>query len=106
MAFTGRRYTAEEALRLGLVHQVVAPADVPAALDQAVGDVLRGGPEAVRRAKQLFLDLVPLPPPEVETFTAATLAEVRASAEARAGFEAFLARRAAPWVPPETRQGS
>jgi methylglutaconyl-CoA hydratase len=30
MAFTGRRYTAEEALRLGLVHQVVAAASLPA----------------------------------------------------------------------------
>jgi methylglutaconyl-CoA hydratase len=106
MAFTGRRYTAEEALRLGLVQQVVAPDDLPAALEEAVADILRGGPVAVRRTKQLFLDLVPLPPPEVETFTAATLAEVRASAEARAGIEAFLARRAAPWVPPEKRQGS
>jgi methylglutaconyl-CoA hydratase len=106
MAFTGRRYTAEEALRLGLVQQVVAPADVPAALDEAVGNVLRGGPEAIRRAKQLLLDLVPLPPPEAETFTAAILAEVRASAEARAGLDAFLAPRPAPWVPLEKREGS
>lgn len=106
MAFTGRRYTAEEALRLGLVHLVVALADVPTALDEAVGDVLRGGPEAIRRAKQLFLDLVPLPLPEVETFTASILAEVRASAEARSGLEAFLARKQAPWVPLEKKQCS
>jgi methylglutaconyl-CoA hydratase len=106
MAFTGRRYTAEEALRLGLVQQAVAPADVLAALDETIGNVLRGGPEGIRRAKQLFLDLVALPPPEAETSTAATLAEVRASAEARAGLDAFLARRPAPWVPPQKRQSS
>ena len=105
LAFTGRRYTAEEALRLGLAHQVVAAASLPAALDEMVCDVLRGGPEAVRRAKQLFLDLVPLPSPEIEAFTATTLADVRASAEARAGLDAFLKRGAAPWVPLEKRQG-
>jgi methylglutaconyl-CoA hydratase len=104
MAFTGRRHTAEEAQRLGLVHQVVPPTTLPLAVDVAVRDVLRGGPEALRRAKRLFLDLVPLPSPEIEASVASTLADVRASAEGRAGLDAFLTRGAAPWVPPEERQ--
>jgi len=36
---------------------------------------------------------------EVQELTAQTIAKVRATEEARAGFAAFLAKRPAPWVP-------
>jgi len=99
LAFSGRRHTAEEALRMGLVHQVVSPRDLPLSLAKTVAQLLRGGPQAMRRTKQLYLQLSPLPSAEVETLTAATIAEARASDEARAGIEAFLAGRRAPWLP-------
>jgi methylglutaconyl-CoA hydratase len=99
LAFSGRRHTAEEALRMGLVHQLVTPGDLPLSLSKAVAELLRGGPEAMRRTKQLYLQLSPLPSATVETLTAATIAEARASDEGRAGIEAFLAGRGAPWVP-------
>jgi methylglutaconyl-CoA hydratase len=60
--------------------------------------VLRGGPEAQRRAKQLFLEQSPLPSAALEAITTAAIADARASGEARAGIEAFLARRDPPWV--------
>jgi methylglutaconyl-CoA hydratase len=97
LAFSARRHSAREALGMGLVQRVVPAAELPGALQETVAELLRAGPEAVRRAKRLFLELCPLPAPEVEALTAAAIAEARASEEARAGIEAFLAGRAAPW---------
>jgi methylglutaconyl-CoA hydratase len=104
LAFSGRRHTAEEAQRMGLVHQVVTPGDLPLSLAKVVVELLRGGPQAMRRTKHLYLQLSPLPSAMVETLTAATIAEARASDEARAGIEAFLARQRAPWVPEERKK--
>ncbi len=103
LAYSGRRHTAAEALRMGLVHRIVPPADLPLAVTQTVAELLRSGPEAMRRTKRLFLQLSPLPESTVEALTSATIAEARASEEARAGIEAFLAGRSAPWLPPERK---
>jgi methylglutaconyl-CoA hydratase len=99
LAFSGRRFTADELLRMGFVQRVVAATELPAALEELVADVLRGGPEAQRRTKRLLLELAPLPSPAVEAATAGAIAEARTSQEARTGFEAFLARQDPPWVP-------
>ncbi len=99
LALSGRRHTAAEAQSMGLVNQVVPAGELPPTLERTVGEVLRGGPEALRRTKQLYLQLSPLPSATTETLTAATLAEARASDEARAGIEAFLEGRSAPWLP-------
>ena len=106
LAFSARRHTAAEALRMGLVQRVVPAADLPLSLAQTVTELLRSGPEAMRRMKRLFLQLCPLPSSTVEALTAATIAEARASEEARAGIEAFLAGRSAPWLPVQERKGS
>ncbi len=97
LAFGGRRHSADEALRMGLVHRVEPAAELSRALRETIAELLRSGPEAARRAKRLFLELCPLPTATVEALTARTIAEARSSEEARAGIEAFLARRSAPW---------
>lgn len=104
LAFSGRRHTAAEALRIGLVQRMVPPADLPLALEQTVAELLRGGPEAMRRMKRLSLQLCPLPSPTLEALTSAAIADARASEEARAGIEAFLVGRAAPWLPVQERK--
>jgi methylglutaconyl-CoA hydratase len=65
-----------------------------------VADLLGGGPSAQREIKALYdrLDVGPVTP-EVRELTAATIARVRGSAEAREGFAAFLAKRPAAWIP-------
>jgi methylglutaconyl-CoA hydratase len=87
---TGERFGADEALRIGLVHAVAD--DPAAACEEIVAALLAGGPEAVRAAKRLVLD-APLGGEE----TARRIAGRRASAEGRAGVEAFLERREPPW---------
>ena len=51
MVLTGRMIGAEEALRLGLVTQVVSPEKLPEAARETANDILSKGPLAVRLAK-------------------------------------------------------
>jgi enoyl-CoA hydratase/carnithine racemase len=86
---TGERFGAEEALRIGLVHEVAS--DLDAACERIVERLLAGGPEAVRAAKRLVLD-APL-----GDSSAARIAERRISAEGQEGLAAFLEKRAPAW---------
>jgi enoyl-CoA hydratase/carnithine racemase len=51
MVLTGRMISAEEALRVGLVTQVVSPEKLPEAARETANDILSKGPLAVRLAK-------------------------------------------------------
>jgi methylglutaconyl-CoA hydratase len=91
---TGRRFDAEEARRLGLVHEV-APGDrVEAIAGEVVDALLHAGPEAVLACKQLVreatagLTLTDLPE---------RIARARTGAEGREGVAAFLERRSPSW---------
>jgi methylglutaconyl-CoA hydratase len=100
LALTAARFGATEALALGLVQQVVPLDQLDAAMDAVVKDLLAGGPDAQREIKQLLAQLEVGPiTPEVRELTAQTISRVRGSEEAREGFAAFLAKRAAPWSP-------
>lgn len=100
LALTCSVVGAAEALSLGLVHQVVNESELDAAVEQCVKELLLAGPQAQRQIKQLFAQLHVGPVTgEVQELTAQTIAKVRATEEARAGFAAFLAKRPAPWVP-------
>ena len=100
LALTTARIAAAEALAIGLAQQVVPLADLDAAVDATVKDLLAGGPHAQREIKQLFAQLAVGPiTPEVRELTAQTISRVRGSDEAREGFAAFLGKRPANWIP-------
>ncbi len=100
LALTTTRIDAQEALRIGLVQQVVPLDQLDAAVDAVVADLVVGGPGAQREIKQLLGQLHVGPvTPEVRELTAQTIARVRGTEEAREGFAAFLAKRPAPWIP-------
>jgi methylglutaconyl-CoA hydratase len=100
LALTTQRIGAAEALAIGLAQQVVPVAELDAAVDAVVKDLLAGGPEAQREIKALFAQLEVGPiTPDVRELTAETIARVRGTDEARAGFAAFLAKQPAPWIP-------
>ncbi|MBI5277750.1 MAG: enoyl-CoA hydratase/isomerase family protein [Burkholderiales bacterium] len=100
LALATNRINAEEALRIGLVHQVVAPDRLDAAVEATVGDLLQAGPEAQREVKTLFTQLEVGPVTEdVRELTVQTIARVRGTDEALEGFAAFLGKRPAAWVP-------
>jgi methylglutaconyl-CoA hydratase len=93
---SGRRFDAHEALRVGLVQRVVAPAELDEAVEAAVADYLACGPAAIAETKRLLRDATAgLALPDLPQ----RLARVRAGPEAQAGLGAFLEKEPPPWAP-------
>ncbi|HSJ98880.1 MAG TPA: enoyl-CoA hydratase-related protein, partial [Myxococcota bacterium] len=99
---TGERFGAEEAWRLGLVHEL---ADDEPELDRRLAGMLEAllacGPAAQREAKELVRAVSGRPvTSELIQDTAERIARVRSSPEGREGVAAFLEKRRASWLPP------
>jgi methylglutaconyl-CoA hydratase len=87
---TGERFGADVALRIGLVSEVSE--DAGERTEQIVGEILAGGPIAVREAKKLVRER----PTGIDT--AHIAAARRTSDEGQDGLRAFLDRRSADWL--------
>jgi methylglutaconyl-CoA hydratase len=96
---TGDRFDAAEALRIGLVHQVVRPGELPGAGEKKIESLLTSAPDAVRVAKELIEQVEGKTPVEAMPLTVRTIAERRASDEAKEGLTAFLEKRRPAWAP-------
>jgi methylglutaconyl-CoA hydratase len=96
MIVSAERIGADEALRLGLVHLVVGRDELDQAIDRSLASVLEGAPGAIAAAKELLAWLTPVDEMTIEQ-TAQRIATVRAGAEAREGFAAFLEKRKPGW---------
>ncbi|MCE4557303.1 enoyl-CoA hydratase/isomerase family protein [Pelomonas cellulosilytica] len=97
---TAERFSAAEAHRLGLVHEIVT-AD---ALDAKVGELLTAitanGPAAVRACKRLVKDVAGRDiTPALRDDTARRIADIRASDEGRDGVQSFLSKARPSWLP-------
>lgn len=90
-------FEAAEALRIGLVHQAVPAADLDAAVDAAVANLLKNAPGALHRIKALSRDLASDPGAH-RAATVELLVERLGSDEGREGLSAFLEKRPAAWV--------
>ncbi len=86
---TGERFTADVAVAIGLVHEISD--DLDQALEHVTAEILAGGPEAVRAAKQLIQER------PAGQATAELIASVRSTAEAQEGLRAFLEKRPPSW---------
>lgn len=95
---TGERFSAEEALRAGLVHAVVPGAELDAEVDRVLDALLLGGPEALAVSKGLAKRMGRLPLDEALEEAAGVIAARRASAEGQEGMKAFLERRSPSWA--------
>jgi methylglutaconyl-CoA hydratase len=97
---SAERFGAEEACRLGLLHELVPESELDAALDRVVAALLDAGPHAQAEAKVLIRAVAQRPIDQgVIGDTAKRIARVRATAEGREGVAAFLAKRKPAWVP-------
>ena len=97
---TAERFSAAEAYRIGLLHEMVAD---EAALDEALGEIidalLKNGPAAMAECKQLISAVAWRPlSDEVVDDTAQRITRLRASEEGREGMTAFLEKRKPNWV--------
>lgn len=96
---TGERFSAQEAHRIGYVHEVVEAEQLDAVVDGWLKHLLSAGPAAVRACKRLVLDVAER---EInEQLIAATveqIANIRASGEGKEGVQAFLNKRKPSWL--------
>jgi methylglutaconyl-CoA hydratase len=95
---TGERFDAARALRIGLVHQVVAPDVLDAAVDATVAQIMTAGPSAVAAAKRLVPTVLSATYDDTLGITANAIARQRTSPEGQEGLRAFLERRKATFA--------
>jgi methylglutaconyl-CoA hydratase len=97
---TGQVFGAQEALRLGLVSEIVADeAGLDAAMARIADAMMHAAPGAVADARRLVHDLAHRRiEPGLSSDTARRIAARRASDEGREGLAAFLGRRRPDWA--------
>jgi len=90
--------SADEAHRIGFVHEVREPADIDNAINDLTKSLRMGGPAAIAVSKDLIAKVASrqIDSALIED-TARMIASVRASAEGREGVDAFLGKRKAAW---------
>jgi methylglutaconyl-CoA hydratase len=97
---TAEAFSAAEAYRIGLIHEMVAD---EIALDEAVGEwvdaVLKNGPQALAECKALIRAIAGRPyGPKAIDYTVESIARVRVSPEGQEGLSAFLQKRKPDWA--------
>ncbi|HLK60069.1 MAG TPA: enoyl-CoA hydratase-related protein [Chthonomonadaceae bacterium] len=90
---TGERFGAADALRIGLVNEVVAADALDTAIERKLELVRQAGPEAIRTAKQLLRDIAGHTPDAAANTTVECIAALRVSSEGQEGINAFLQKR-------------
>lgn len=96
---TAERMRADEAHRIGFVHELCEPGAIDGAVDSLAAKLKGAGPNALAQTKQLLDSVVDRPiEPTLIALTARLIAEVRASAEGRSGVRSFLEKSSAPWL--------
>ena len=97
---TAERFSATRAAALGFVHEVTAPEQLDARVADTVAALVANGPAAVKACKQLVKDVAGQPlTTALRDDTARRIADIRASAEGKAGVQAFLNKQDPPWKP-------
>lgn len=96
---TAERISAEQALKIGLAHEVAGPESLDQTIDAIVEALLLGGPEAQAASKQL-IQMVNQQELSQELLkqTAQHIAHVRQGTEAKNGLSAFLNKHSPSWI--------
>ena len=96
---TGERFSAQVALNIGLVHHVADDgAAMDALIETKIQHILQASPAAIAAAKELIFGVAARTLDTALDFTAAAIADARASEDGQAGMKAFLTREKPPWV--------
>ena len=96
---TGERFGAAEALRLGLVHEVVTAEQLDGKVGEIVHALTHASPGAVRECKKLVQDVAgrDITRLLIER-TVEGIADIRASDEGKEGVQSFLQKRKPAWL--------
>ena len=96
---TAEIFDADEALRIGLLHDVVNPTALDTAVQRQVDLLLKAGPVAGAHAKQLVRDVCAhADGSRHDADNAALIARLRVSPEGQEGLAAFLDKRKPAWL--------
>jgi enoyl-CoA hydratase/carnithine racemase len=97
LLLTGKRINAAEALRIGLVNEVVPRAELDTAVARWVDDVLACAPLSVRAIKQVVRRTAQLSAAEARGQLLPALAEALQSEDSNEGVRAFIEKRKPVW---------
>jgi methylglutaconyl-CoA hydratase len=96
---TAERFSAAEAHRIGLVHEVVTVDALDAKVAELTSALVSASPNAVRACKRLVQDVAER---EIDdalvAHTVAGIADIRSSAEGKEGVQSFLQKRKPSWL--------
>ena len=98
---SGEAVSARLARRIGLVHEVAWKDKLDAALEEQLGMLLQGGPNALRESKELIFTVEGggiSADDALKRRTAQIIAQLRVSAEGQEGLAAFLEKRPPRWA--------
>jgi methylglutaconyl-CoA hydratase len=97
---SAERFTAAEAYRIGLVHEIAPVDNIDEKIDELLVHLVRGGSAAHAGTKAL-IDVITASPLNQKLIeeTATRIATVRVSDEGKEGIRSFLEKRKPSWVP-------
>ncbi len=98
LLLTGRIFGAEEAARMGLINEIVAPENLMARARELAGVLMENSPASLRATKQLLSDHARA---ELDLQIEAAVLEnaaIRTTADFREGIESFLEKRKPVWT--------
>ncbi len=97
---TGERISAARGVEVGLINYAVPDDELDAKVDEIVGKVVRGGPIALARSKELVYRVPELADrAEAFAWTGQLSASLFASAEGQEGIASFREKRDPSWIP-------
>lgn len=97
LMLTGRRISADEALRIGVVSRVVAAADLDTVVDEIVARLLAVSPATLALGKDAFYAIEDMPLDAALDHLHTGLTAVAATEDAAEGVAAFVEKRAPEW---------
>ena len=97
MLLTGRRISAAEALRIGLINEVVARAELDSAVKRWVNDILSCAPLSVRAIKQVARRTAHLTAREAQAARLPAVIAALRSKDSEEGVRAFVEKRKPVW---------
>ena len=102
---SGEEFDSAEAYRIGLVHDICEEPELNANVGRMLAHLYSSGPNAVVAIKRLIPEVACSDIDEsIVEKTAQRTAEIRTTAEAQEGLSAFLEKRKAAWVEPDSQR--
>lgn len=96
---TAERFDAQQAMALGLIHEVVSSEQMNERAEDIVSHLVSNSPAAMIKAKQLIQECDAKPiNPELIHYTSELIAKVRVSEQGQEGLSAFFDKRSPSWV--------